>query len=252
MKSFFWKLLRSSCGLILCIEQCIAQGALLQFSSVASFGWITIIAVDLSLVVFVNVTPKRELFYHFAVWSFALLAMGLPFSTHGYGIAGLWCWLAWEKGQIWRWVIYYIPLFVCMILVSTIFFYLFYLAKLKLVNTSTKSEVQTEPVQQNLANNLLFKLAAYPLIFWICYIFSIINRIYDLVSPNESFALFLLESLTTPLIGFLNALAYFLGEGNPNSSQPPDFRTLTEAENETTPIFEQTSVSDDLDRSQST
>jgi len=70
---------------------CYVQAFLLQFSSIASFGWFFAIAINLYSVVVKNTQkPWMEIAYHVAVWGFALIASVVPFSIpHSYGIAGL-------------------------------------------------------------------------------------------------------------------------------------------------------------------
>jgi len=72
------------------------------------------------------------------------------------------------------------------------------LERLKAQNKSPDKDAQV----------LLAKLKAYPIIFTVVYLFSIINRIYDWASPDDSFPLYVLESLATPLIGFINSVFY--------------------------------------------
>eukprot|EP01125_Pyxidicula_operculata_P006769 TRINITY_DN2323_c0_g1_i1.p1 TRINITY_DN2323_c0_g1~~TRINITY_DN2323_c0_g1_i1.p1 ORF type:complete len:358 (-),score=69.66 TRINITY_DN2323_c0_g1_i1:134-1207(-) len=185
---------------------CYTQGVMLQFASTATFGWITAIAINLYLVVVkgYKINNKIEVGYHVFVWGFALIAATVPFSTSSYGIAGLWCWLDWDNGQLWRWTLFYIPLFVMMLVVIVLYGLISYTVSSRL---NTQSSVDYEK-----AKKLIKKLQLYPIIFVGCYLFSIINRIYDWASPQDSFALYLLESLTTPLVGFVNALVYGLDE----------------------------------------
>jgi len=180
--------------------ECYAQGTLLQFASVATFGWVLVITLNLYLVVVFN---KNKFFfeyiYHGFVWGFAILAAGVPWSNKAYGIAGLWCWIIWDY-QVYRFALYYIPLFLVIIAIIVLYslIYVSVLASLKVQGTQTdKGAIQ-----------LLTKLRAYPIVFFVLYAFSIANRIYDWASPDDSFPLYVLESLTTPLIGFVNSIIY--------------------------------------------
>jgi len=144
--------------------------------------------------------PFFEYVYHGCVWIFAGLAAGLPWINKAYGIAGLWCWIVWEW-QAYRWSLYYFPLFV--VILCTLVLY-----SLTYVSVVENLKIQRRSVTDKDAQQLLSKLQVYPVIFFIVYVFSIINRIYDWASPDDSFPLYVLESLTTPMIGFINAIVY--------------------------------------------
>jgi len=180
--------------------QCYAQGTLLQFSSLATFGWVLVISINLYMAVVFGIEKNfTEFIYHGCVWGFAVLAAGVPWSTRAYGIAGLWCWIVWEW-QVYRWALYYIPLFLVIIAILVLYslIYAAILMSLKFQGKQGDREGQ----------RLLIKLRSYPIVFFVVYAFSIANRIYDWVSPDDSFPLYILESLTTPLIGFVNAIVY--------------------------------------------
>jgi len=183
--------------------ECYTQGTLLQFTEVATFGWVMAITLNLYLVVvfhYKDVKHRTEYVYHCVVWGFALLAAGLPWFNKAYGIAGIWCWIIWDY-QIYRWCLYYIPLFLVIVAVIVLYslIYSTVIANLK---------EQKDEKHKAEAKNLLAKLRAYPIVFFIIYVFSITNRIYDWLSPDDSFPLYVLESLTTPLIGFVNSIVY--------------------------------------------
>jgi len=55
---------------------------------------------------------------------------------------------------------------------------------------------------------LVIRLRAYPIIFFVLYLFPVINRIYDAVSSTDSFPLYVLQCITAPSIGLVNAFAY--------------------------------------------
>jgi len=183
--------------------ECYTQGTLLQFTEVATFGWVLAITLNMYLVVVLQLNFKRkdivEGVYHGFVWGFAILAAGLPWINKAYGIAGIWCWIVWDY-QIYRWVLYYIPLFLVIVTVIVLYSLIY-----STVITNLKE--QSKHIDSD-AKQLLAKLRAYPIVFFIIYVFSITNRIYDWLSPDDSFPLYVLESLTTPIIGFVNSVVY--------------------------------------------
>jgi len=179
---------------------CYTQGTLLQFTEVATFGWVMAITFNLYFVVVFNKKIKiLEYIYHGLVWGFAALAAGVPWVSKAYGIAGIWCWITWEY-QVYRWVLYYLPLFLVIIGIVVLYslIYAAIISSLKFQGKESDKEAQ----------QLLAKLRAYPIVFFIVYAFSITNRIYDWLSPDDSFPLYVLESITTPLIGFVNSIIY--------------------------------------------
>jgi hypothetical protein len=62
-----------------------------------------------------------------------------------------------------------------MVLVVIAYAIILYIVLLKFNNRDDKEAVML----------LIFKLIAYPIIFWFCYIFAIINRFHDVVSADE-------------------------------------------------------------------
>lgn len=180
---------------------CIAQGFLIQFSEISIFAWITTIALNLYLVVCWNIPTNRfEKFYHLLVWSWALVASCVPFVSglEVYNLAGIWCWFS--KGYtLYRFLLFYVP-FIIQVLIVLIF----YILIIKQILTKVSSE-GTEKTKVRL---LIIRLRAYPIIFFACYLFPAINRIHDAVSTNDSFALYVLQCLTAPSIGLVNAFAY--------------------------------------------
>eukprot|EP01124_Arcella_intermedia_P015717 TRINITY_DN22294_c0_g1_i1.p1 TRINITY_DN22294_c0_g1~~TRINITY_DN22294_c0_g1_i1.p1 ORF type:complete len:521 (+),score=99.08 TRINITY_DN22294_c0_g1_i1:60-1622(+) len=218
---------------------CKFQGMTHQFSSIATTGWVTVIAINLYLAVCRNVTNKKvEIAYHVCVWGMALLSTLIPLSTpNAYGIAGLWCWLNWSTGQIWRWVLYFIPL-----LLSTsviLFLYLLIAYHIRkhadqhpINEASDQSDEDSEEIdftkeeekatlkfrksdqeqtpKKHSDVNILRKLAFYPLIHLLCYAGSITNRFYDAISLDDSFGLYIFEAATLPLNGFLWGIGFWV------------------------------------------
>jgi hypothetical protein len=71
--------------------ECLFQGFLLQFTQIAIFGWITVIAVNLFLVVVMSRnTAKFEVGYHVVVWALAIILTAIPLAGKGFGPAGVW------------------------------------------------------------------------------------------------------------------------------------------------------------------
>jgi len=168
------------------------------------FGWITVIALNLYLVVVrTNDTSKLELLFHGIVWAFTLLCTFIPFASPGtYGFSGLWCWFTWDSGQVFRWVLFYVPLILMIISVAITYILILATVKSRLENASEENREKSE--------KLIVRLRAYPIIFVCCWIFPIINRIYDATNEYDSFFLYFMHALTDSAFGLLNAIAYSL------------------------------------------
>jgi len=106
-----------------------------------------------------------------------------------------------------RWGLYYTPLIISLIGVVLIYIliaiYVKHTVKQGGDNDNTKKA----------RDKLLQRLRAFPLVFIGCYFFSICNRVYDAaLESDDSYILYLLESLTQPLTGFVNAIVYGFDE----------------------------------------
>jgi len=181
-------------------NMCITQGWLLQFSEISIFGWITTIALNLYLVVCWNITTnKLEKYYHFAVWTWALLASCVPFvrGVNVYTLSGIWCWISKSYTDL-RFILFYVPFLVQVGIVLVLY--------ILIIRRVTANPIEGD--YQNKIQLLVTRLRAYPIIFFFLYIFPTINRIHDAVSDNDSFPLYVLQVITAPSIGFVNALAY--------------------------------------------
>uniref|UniRef100_A0A6B2L900 G-protein coupled receptors family 2 profile 2 domain-containing protein n=1 Tax=Arcella intermedia TaxID=1963864 RepID=A0A6B2L900_9EUKA len=186
--------------------QCVVQGTLVQLTSVSIFLWIFMITLNLYIIVVFNKNSKIfEVLSHIFVWSVAGVAAGVPWYTQAYGIAGLWCWIIWEH-QVYRWLLYYLPLFLVILEIIVLYsaLYSHILANYK----SKKQDLSKE------TRYFLRKLKPYPIIFLILYTFSIANRIYDWASPDDSFPMYVIESLTVPAFGFISCIVYCLEKEN--------------------------------------
>jgi len=189
---------------------CVAQGWLLQFSQNDIFAWMTVIAVNLYIVVCKHTpTYNYEAIYHLAVWSWALFVGFIPFASQAYGVAGVWCWIA-RNAQGYRWGTFYIPLFLQIVAVIVIYILIIESVR-KVVFVRNQQGGATEESIKS-ANRLMVRLRAYPILFLLSYFFPIINRIYDSFSSVDSYFLYVMQSITAPVLGFVVAIAYGLDE----------------------------------------
>ena len=92
---------------------CTFQGLLQQFAELSSILWSTIIAWTLYTAV-VHRRDTSKMLHKFVVVGFGvpfLLAL-FPLTTTSYDNTGAWCWITADDvaGQLWRWLIFYGPL----------------------------------------------------------------------------------------------------------------------------------------------
>jgi hypothetical protein len=82
---------------------------------------------------------------------------------------------------------------------------IFYVLIIRKITSGPSAEGETEQQKIKL---IVTRLRAYPIIFFVLYLFPTINRIYEAVSSSDSFPLYVLQVITAPSIGFVNAIAY--------------------------------------------
>jgi len=183
---------------------CYTQGVLIQISQNTIFSWTTVIAVNLFIVVCSKkVTDNLELVFHGVVWTWILFVTLIPLASNAYGPAGVWCWLTKSEGQPYRWAVFYGPLIVQVIVISVLYIMVIKSIRERLV-------VVTDGDNNALAKETMNRLKLYPIIFVVLYIFPLINRLYDVASTTDSFFLYVMQSITSPLYGFVVAIAYGL------------------------------------------
>jgi len=181
---------------------CKFQACLMQFCQISSIFWAVAIAVHMFLLVKMKVrrTDIHEKVFHAIIWPLSLLSAALPFTTGNYGLAGTWCWITEDKtGDIWRFVVFYIPLWLSMLTVFILYILIIREVR-RIYGESGKGSEEAKIVRM---------LVFYPLIFLICWTFPTINRIYQTATDgNELYWLFILHAMSAPSQGFLTSMAY--------------------------------------------
>jgi len=146
--------------------------------------------------------------YHGFVWVPSLFFAALPLFAGVYGPAGAWCWIK-SDSQVWRLCMLYIPLL--LLFGFVIFLYVWMAIRVYKDWKEMKRRGQVNDLTKQRHIAVFKRLSAYPFIFILVWIFSIVNRLYDLVSDDNSiFLLAVLQCIFMPLQGFINALAFAL------------------------------------------
>mmetsp|Transcript_11269 Transcript_11269/g.14701 ORF Transcript_11269/g.14701 Transcript_11269/m.14701 type:complete len:307 (+) Transcript_11269:150-1070(+) len=172
---------------------CIISAAMTQFFDVANFLWTSIIAFNIHSVIVKGkgrVVEYWEKYYHWVAWGgsgFLALVVAI---FQGYGDAGIWCWIVEDK--VWlRFLCYYLPL----LLVMT-YNIIICLIIMRAVRDSS---------QEAMVN---FRLRLYVLVFVFVRIWSILDRMQNVLGDSPVFPLALLHSIFSPMQGIANALVY--------------------------------------------
>lgn len=211
---------------------CTLQAVFLHYFQLSSFLWTTVIAFVLERTVCRQqgawLEQKRHLLHLYA-WGLPLICVLLPFTTAHLmpdGLAysntfaewsdksvGAWCWIGQDDGHIgtmWRFVTFYIPLWLCMF--YNIYSYNKVVTMLKTTLNNQGGNQYNEAYKQKM--KIVFRLRWYPAILTICWFFGTINRIQNAVSPRGPiFWLYLLHSIFSSAQGFCNSMVYGLNKG---------------------------------------
>lgn len=189
---------------------CTFQGLALQVFQLSTFLWTTVISFNLYMVVVKHKISMNqyEPWYHAVVWCITAVMSIIPLLAGAYGPAGVWCWIKKTgSGLPLRFLMFYIPLYICI----AVMIYL-YSSVVRTVNATMEGQTDLEDEDRKRAQRALMRLRAYPIIFMVLYILPTINRVYNWISNDDIFILYLGQVLTAPLLGFVNSLAYGLDE----------------------------------------
>jgi len=205
---------------------CYIQAMLSQFFEMASMFWVLCISIKVSYIIYNFLYPARmknigetlmrwdqnclqrlcicvrdpEMrLYHLVSWGIPGILCAIAMAGSTFGDVGPWCWI--EKEHQWaRFACYYVWLLLIMIFDSVMF-------GIVIWNAKTVRSSDGQPLMA--AEPLAYRLRLYLLAFIITKFFSVLNRFYDLASPdNPSFTLNILQSLFEPFTGFCNAMVY--------------------------------------------
>ncbi|XP_041483062.1 cyclic AMP receptor-like protein A isoform X1 [Lytechinus variegatus] len=189
---------------------CNFEGWWTQFWDWVTLMWVSCITFNLYLItIWMINTERREIIYHLVTWGFSFLMACLPLIGNHYGPAGAWCWIPAEY-PVWRFFIWYGPLFLLIILMFAVYAYITYKLRKRIRSWQGTYEPEIERNRQ-LIREEIKPLRAYPFIYLVLSIFPLINRIQNAVNPdNAVFVLYLFHALSAPLVGLVNAIVYGL------------------------------------------
>ncbi|XP_032230476.1 G-protein coupled receptor 1 [Nematostella vectensis] len=190
--------------------QCIFQAWWLSFFDYALLLWVCCITFNLYRNAINKVrTEHFEKWYHLVSWGIPLVCSLLPFVGDHYGPAGAWCWIAdnSEDVSLWRFMIWYVPLFICILAMFATYAYIFISYRKQAKSWGGTYSAEDERNKAMMKEHVR-PLMAYPCIYLATSIFPLIHRIYNASTSTPSFPLLLLHVISTPLIGALNAVFF--------------------------------------------
>jgi hypothetical protein len=151
---------------------------------------------------------KYEKQFVFTGIAVLLVLIALPFTTSSYGDANNTCWINatgdnYIAGNIWRATVFYLPCLIITILVIRMY--------VKIIQ-AVREKVEQEDITQSMADYtlvLMNKLRLFPMFNLAVVIPALMNRIYDLVWPdNPSIELVMIATLPLSLLGVANAILF--------------------------------------------
>ena len=176
---------------------------------------------------------SSHLMNKFLLYCFGLpfVAMFLPLLTDSYGNTGTgaWCWIQTpeenedvsmtenllNKGTMWRIVLFYLPLWIAIAFNSVVYI----VVTNTLVRVARTQASETRPKYLK----MIRRLRMYPLILVFCWMGATINRIQNVMYPNDiQYHLYIFQVSTRSLQGVLNAIVYGL-----NNHVMGEWATLT-------------------------
>ncbi|XP_065647342.1 cyclic AMP receptor-like protein A isoform X2 [Hydra vulgaris] len=192
---------------------CQFQAFIMQYFSWSTLLWVVVMTMNIILSIYQVSASKFEKYFHLVAWILPFFWASLPFKGNNYGQAGVWCWIKRDATAL-RFGTWYIPKFIIIFLLVLVFSFI--LLRVVRQNKQWKGTHNTTDAKENV---LLIKevkqLAAYPLIYAILSLPTLIYRIEDAVHPNQlpKYYLLILSVLISPAIGAVNALAFaFYGD----------------------------------------
>lgn len=123
-----------------------------------------------------------------------------------------------------RFVVWYVPLFVLIFGMAAVYGYIALKVK-RQAETWSGSYTPEMELQKELMREHIKPLRLYPIIYLVCSIFGLINRIQNAANPgNPVFGLAILHAIFAPLQGVLNAVAYGLDKETMKRCNMPSIR----------------------------
>lgn len=192
---------------------CQFQAFVMQYFGWSTILWVGAITVNVLLVIKKIESSRYEKWFHIVCWLLPLLWSCLPFYGSNYGPAGIWCWIKRDATAL-RFGTWYVPIFVVIFFMIGAYLYIT-LTVIRRARQWTGTFNQEVEHDKNMLANEVKPLAAFPMIYLLSSIPTLIYRIDDAAHPGKCprYALLILSSIFAPSTGALNAISFaFYGE----------------------------------------
>ena len=208
---------------------CEAVGFLTQYSTWVKLMFTLCLTFHLFyLAVFFKNLKKLEIVYVLLSVIFPLLHAWIPFIHKSFGMSGAWCWIRgweddcatrkYEEGLIEQFALWYGPFFlVALVDVLAITIMAVVLVgrayrERKHVSTDDASQplLRTNVDQKKESLRQLMPLLVYPLLFLVLILFALVDRLYDALAKDVSFALAVVHAVVGLSWGLFAGLALIL------------------------------------------
>lgn len=189
---------------------CEFQAFIMQYFGWSTLLWVVAITINLIMVLKEIESSKYEKWFHVLCWILPLLWACLPFYGNSYGPAGIWCWIKRDKTML-RFGTWYIPIFATIFMMLLAYIYIIVSVYKKKGRWTGTFNQQEENDKAMLAREVK-PLAAFPLIYLLSGIPTLIYRIDDAIHPHllPQYSLLIFSVITSPMVGALNAIAFAL------------------------------------------
>ena len=130
---------------------------------------------------------------------------------HGYGPAGVWCWIEDDQGL--RFGLWYGELFAAILglLAANFYIHSTIVRRTKQWQGTFNPAIEAE---KEFFKEMVQPIRLYPLVYLALSIVPAVNRIQNALDPDDPiFALYLVHALCTPLLGFANAVVFARASG---------------------------------------
>lgn len=196
---------------------CTASGFLNQTTGWSVLFAICCITIDLYLKAVAKKASRREWIYVVTIFVGPLLFNWIPFIDSAYGWAGPWCWIRQLNddcsknmvGYVSRIVLWYVPVTLVLILLILVYLVIYFTVKKQRHRYEGRYNPESERVKKMLQKELQ-PLFWYPVIFFVIYIFQVINRTAEFVTDEPVLVLWFLQAIISPLQGGMISLVYAL------------------------------------------
>merc|ERR1711962_257468 len=184
------------------------QGFLIQYFNWSTILWVCAISVYILLHVRDFDPSRYEKWFHLVCWIVPFILACIPFGGSKYGRSGVWCWIQYDQAVL-RFATWYIPKIILILAMIGLYVYVL-VAVIRRRDTWSGTFNPEEQHDRLMLANEVKPLVAFPLIYVVLSIPSIIYRIDDAVRPNTepSFTLSVLMVIASPSVGALNAVVF--------------------------------------------